>query len=137
MGAGSALSTGMSEPQNLTDLIEQLTDLKTTCSVCLSASISLLAPVVVTSWVSQEKKDTPSRITNGFLVSVILMSATVLLGCIVDYRIPNPDNEKLAIFTHITLMSKGWCKTQAVACVFRLLTFLPARVEMAQFDPGS
>eukprot|EP00750_Incisomonas_marina_P026005 INCI586.1.p1 GENE.INCI586.1~~INCI586.1.p1 ORF type:complete len:400 (+),score=24.96 INCI586.1:185-1384(+) len=108
----------MSGSTNLTDLIEQLTDLKTTCSVCLSAAISLLIPVVVTSWVSQEKKDTPSRITNGFLVSVILMSATVLFGCVVDYRIPNPDNKQLAAFTHITLMSKGWCKTQAIAYQF-------------------
>ena len=115
----------MSITENITDTVERLTDLKTTCTICLTASIALLSPVVVTSWLSKEKRDLQSKVTTGFLASVILMSATVLLGSIVDYRIPNPVNEMVAPITHITLMSHFWCKTQAIMYARLFASALP------------
>ena len=108
----------MSIPENITRLDEQLTDLKTTCTVFQTASIALLAPVVVTSWLTRDRRDTPTRITTGLLVSVVLLSTTVLLGSTMDYRIPNPNNEIVAMFTGIALVDRDWCKTQAIAYQF-------------------
>jgi hypothetical protein len=102
---------------NVTEDVERLIDLKTTCTVCLSLSLGLLAPVVITSLLANERSDFPSRVTTGFLTSVILMSVTVLLGAIIDYRIPNPENRIISMFTGATLMDDNACRAQAIWCV--------------------
>ena len=127
----------MSIPENITRLDEQLTDLKTTCTVFQTASIALLAPVVVTSWLTRDRRDTPTRITTGLLVSVVLLSTTVLLGSTMDYRIPNPNNEIVAMFTGIALVDRDWCKTQAIAYVPRCSTRVHVNRIVTTFSEGT
>ena len=107
-------------PPDLHNITRNLTDLRTTCTICVIVSLLAAAPIVLTGLIVKERRTFPSRITTIFLIKMMLMNVVVLLGSIVDYRIPNNINMLINATSpeSLSIMSMGWCKAQAVAYQF-------------------
>jgi hypothetical protein len=103
--------------QNLTQSLDQL---RLTCTVCAAVSFVASLPIVFTGLIVKERRKFPSRLTTLFFVKIMLMNAVVLLGSIVDYRIPSDINLYLNATSPVplTIMSAGFCKAQAVSYQF-------------------
>ena len=80
---------------------------------------------MLTGLLVKERRTFPSRLTTIFLVKIVLVNVTVLLGASVDYRIPNPINTFMSkIDPSLTLMSDDLCKAQAILYQFLIWCIL-------------
>ncbi len=105
---------------SLQNLTESLDELRLTCTICAAVSLAASLPIVLTGLIVKERRKFPSRLTTLFFVKIMLMNVVVLLGSIVNYRIPNKLNLYLNATSPVplTLMSPGFCKVQAVSYQF-------------------